>query len=69
MLPVLIGGAVGAAGIIQGLHWRSTGSSDGLSEMENRLRIVGEENDLLRRENDSLRSIAQGGGEVAVPQE
>lgn len=40
-----------------------------MSELENRLRIVGEENELLRRENESLRSIAQGGGEVAVPQE
>jgi hypothetical protein len=69
LLPVLIGGAVGAAGIIQGLHWRSTGSLDGASEMQNRLRIVGEENELLRRENESLRSLAQGGGEVAVPQE
>lgn len=37
--------------------------------MENRLRMVREENDLLKRENESLRSLAQGGGEVAVPQE
>lgn len=28
-----------------------------------------EENELLKRENESLRSLAQGGGEMAVPQE
>lgn len=31
--------------------------------------MVTEENDILKRENESLRSLAQGGGELAVPQE
>lgn len=69
LLPVLIGGAVGAAGIIQGLQWRRLGSPDEIAGLENQLRIAGEEVEILRRENESLRSLAQGGGEVSVPQE
>lgn len=57
------------AGILQGLHWRSSGNSADLAGLENQLRIAGEENEMLRRENESLRSLAQGGGELAVPQE
>ena len=38
-------------------------------DLENQLRIAGEENEMLQRENESLRSLAQGGGELAVPQE
>ncbi len=68
-LPWLLGAVIGAAGILQGLHWRSVASGTGLSEMQNQLRIASEENALLKRENESLRSLAQGGGEVAVPQE
>jgi hypothetical protein len=33
------------------------------------LRLAQEENQRLQRENESLRSLAQGGGELAVPQE
>ncbi|MES2439483.1 MAG: hypothetical protein V4584_10470 [Verrucomicrobiota bacterium] len=69
LLPWLLGGAVGAAGILQGLHWRSTSTGGGLPEIEARLRAAEEENGMLRRENESLRSLAQGGGELAVPQE
>jgi hypothetical protein len=69
ILPWLIGGAVGFGGILQGLHWRSTSAVDSQFESEERLRIVIEENEMLRRENESLRSLAQGGGEVAVQQE
>jgi hypothetical protein len=69
LLPWLLGGAVGAAGILQGLHWRSSGTDADRSELENQLRIAGEENAMLKRENESLRSLAQGGGEMAVPQE
>ncbi len=57
------------AGILQGLHWRSSGGAADLSGLENQLRIAGEENEMLKRENESLRSLAQGGGEQAVPQE
>ena len=69
LLPWLLGGVIGAAGILQGLHWRSSAGTADLAELENQLRIAGEENEMLRRENDSLRSLAQGGGELAVPQE
>lgn len=60
---------MGAGGILQGLHWRSTNTGAELEALENQLRIAGEENEMLRRENESLRSLAQGGGELAVPQE
>lgn len=69
LLPLLLGGAVGLGGILQGLHWRSVASSPGIADLEAQLRIATEENDLLKRENQSLRSLAQGGGELAVPRE
>ncbi|RYD23485.1 MAG: hypothetical protein EOP88_04040 [Verrucomicrobiaceae bacterium] len=70
MLPWLLGGAVGAAGIMQGLHWRSTAAPQGdVAGLEKQLRIATEENEMLKRENESLRSLAQGGGELSVPQE
>ena len=69
ILPWLLGGVVGAAGILQGLHWKSAGNNDDFSVLENQLRLAVEENAMLTRENQSLRSLAQGGGELAVPQE
>jgi len=69
LLSWLVGGAVGLGGILHGLHWRATSGSAELTEIQNQLRIAHEENDLLKRENESLRSLAQGGGELAVPQE
>lgn len=66
ILPWLLGAALGAAGWIQGSHWRSTSPAAGDGELESK--IVGLENEiaLLKRENESLRSLAQGGGEVHV---
>lgn len=69
LLPLLLGAAVGAGGIIQGLHWRRAAGPAGAEELENQLRIATEENAALKRENESLRSLAQGGGEMPVPQE
>ncbi len=69
LLPLLLGGAVGIGGILQGLHWRSTNSNAGLADLETQLRIATEENAMLKRENESLRSLAQGGGEVQVTPE
>jgi hypothetical protein len=69
LLPLLLGGAAGLGGILQGLHWRSSASATGLAELETQLRIATEENEMLKRENASLRSLAQGGGELAVPRE
>lgn len=69
LLPWLLGGAVGLGGLLQGLHWKSVASSAGLADLETQLRIATEENEMLKRENESLRSLAQGGGELAVPRE
>jgi hypothetical protein len=69
LLPWLLGGAVGLGGILQGLHWKSTSSATNLAELETQLRIATEENAMLKRENESLRSLAQGGGELSVPRE
>lgn len=66
---MLVGGAIGLGGIIQGVHWRSLARSSGIADLETQLRLATEENELLKRENASLRSLAQGGGEVAVPRE
>ena len=62
-----MGAAIGVGGILQGLHWRSLG--EGPAGQEDRLKILLEENALLKRENESLRSLAQGGGEVSVSTE
>lgn len=69
LLFLLAGGAIGAGGILQGLQWRTAGRPGGTVALEEQLRLVTEENEILRRENESLRSLAQGGGEVAVPQD
>lgn len=69
MLPWLLGAAIGAGGLLQGLHWRSQSPSAAVEVLENQLRMVTEENQILHRENESLRSLAQGGGEMPVPQE
>ncbi len=68
LLPILLGVAVGAGGIFQGLSWRSTRSATDLADLETQLQLATEENALLQRENESLRSLAQGGGSLAVPQ-
>ena len=67
VLPWILGGVVGLGGILQGLHWRSAAVSSGNADLETQLRMAREENEILKRENESLRSLAQGGGEVSVP--
>jgi hypothetical protein len=69
LLPWIIGGAIGAGGLLQGLHWKSSAKSAGGADLETQLQLALEENELLKRENESLRSLAQGGGEMAVPPE
>jgi hypothetical protein len=69
LLPWLLGGTVALGGILQGLHWRSAANSTGVAELEQQLLIATEENALLKRENQALRSLAQGGGEVPAPRE
>jgi hypothetical protein len=65
MLPVLVGTAIGAAGWMQG----SRGGGAGAAGIARQLEITEEQVAMLERENASLRSLAQGGGEVAVPPE
>lgn len=69
LLPWLLGGAIGVGGILQGLSWRSSSAQGDVTELKEQLRILTDENEILQRENESLRSLAQGGGELAVPQE
>ncbi len=65
LLPVLLGAAVGAAGWIQG----SRGGGAGAAGLVRQLEIAEQQVTMLERENASLRSLAQGGGAVAVPPE
>lgn len=65
LLPVLVGTAIGAAGWMQG----SRGGGGGAAGIARQLEIAEEQVAMLERENASLRSLAQGGGEVAVPPE
>ena len=60
---------MGLGGILQGLHWRSAAVNAGTESAANRLRAANEEIAMLKRENESLRSLTQGGGEIAVPRE
>lgn len=69
VLPWLLGGAIGAAGLIQGMHWRSSAPREGAEDAEGRITALENEIAMLRRENESLRSLAQGGGELHVAPE
>lgn len=66
LLPWLLGAALGAAGLLQGLHWRSSAPAGADDDRESRIVALENELSLLKRENESLRSLAQGGGEVHV---
>jgi hypothetical protein len=69
ILAFLLGGAIGAGGILQGLHWRATRVPTDSAELKGQLRGANEELELLRRENESLRAIAHGSGGLSVPPE
>ncbi len=69
ILFILIGGAIGAGGILQGLHWKSSRAPAEMKELDSQVRTAREEIVMLKRENESLRSLAQGGGELSVPRE
>jgi hypothetical protein len=66
ILPWLLGAAVGAAGLLQGLHWRAAAPATGSDEAEGKIIALENEIALLKRENESLRSLAQGGGDFHV---
>jgi hypothetical protein len=69
LLPWLIGAAVGTAGWLQGLQWRNAAAAVQSDDLEGQITALENEVALLKRENESLRSLAQGGGEVAVAPE
>lgn len=69
ILSLLLGGAIGAAGILQGMHWKATRAPVDQVALAKQLRDANQEIEILRRENESLRSLAQGGGELSVPRE
>lgn len=69
LLPILLGGAVGAGGILQGLHWRNAATEANSEELRGQITALENEIETLRTENQSLRSLVQGGGEVQVSPE
>lgn len=68
LLPLLIGGAIAAAGWMQGLQWKQ-GTSAGESVDSVEVVALQQQVDQLTKENEMLRSLAQGGGEFSVPPE
>lgn len=69
LLPVLVGLAVGAGGILQGLHWRGAAGAGGEGGVDTQLRMAVEENAVLKREIETLRAQVGGGAMLAVPEE
>ena len=69
LLAWLLGAAIGVGGLLQGLHWSRSGAGPNAADLSDELRLARQELAALKRENESLRSLAQGGGEFAVPQE
>ncbi|MEK7948914.1 hypothetical protein [Luteolibacter soli] len=69
LLPWLLGAAIGTAGWMQGLQWRNSAKAAEGDDSSGRITALENEVDLLKRENESLRSLSQGGGEVKVPQD
>ncbi len=68
LLPILLGAAIAAAGWMQGLQWRQdSGAAQSVDSVE--LVALQQQVDQLTRENEALRSLAQGGGEFSVPPE
>ncbi len=69
LLTLLIGAALGVGGWMIRAEKSPRSGSLSMEGLENQLRIAQEEIEMLSQENASLRSLAQGGGEVSVPQE
>lgn len=66
-LVMLIGAAVGAAGWMQGIHWKRTAKAEAADPVE--LAALQQKVDALEAENEKLRSLTQGGGEFSIPPE
>lgn len=69
LLSLLVGAAVATGGILQGLQWKIAASAAADSDSQGQIIALENEVDMLKRENESLRSLAQGGGEIKVPNE
>jgi|688.fasta_scaffold15289_5 hypothetical protein len=69
LLTLLIGAALGAGGWLYRGHYSFGQGSASTEDLVNQLRLAQEDIELLSQENASLRSLAQGGGAVSVPQE
>lgn len=66
LLFALAGVALGIGGLAQGWYWKNTvGQTVNLDDAA-KADVYRKEIDLLKRENESLRSLAQGGGDVSV---
>lgn len=68
LLPLLIGAALAAAGWMQGLSWKNQATA---VDQDDSVEVVAlqQQVDQLVRENQTLRSLAQGGGDFSVPPE
>lgn len=69
LLSILIGAAIGAGGWMVGHQESRKGNGAASDDLRSQLHNAQEQVAMLEKENISLRSLAQGGGEVAVPQE
>jgi len=69
LLPILIGAALGAGGWMVGRKESRRGNGASSNDLRDQFRDTQEQVAMLEKENASLRSLAQGGGEVSVPQE
>ena len=68
ILPLLLGGALAAAGWLQGGKWRQEATGPSAAEQVE-ITALQQQVDQLTQENQALRSMAQGGGEFSVPPE
>lgn len=69
LLPWLLGGALAAGGVLQGLHWRSLADGAGQDAWEAKLRAKDEQIAELKRRIESLEQGGGSGREVSVPPE
>ncbi len=69
LLSILVGAAVAAGGILQGLQWKNAAATAAEDDLQGQITSLENELGMLKRENESLRSLAQGGGEIKVPNE
>ncbi len=67
ILTCLFIGAIGAAGILNGLYEKTRRAPADAIKLESRLSYANEEIAMLKRENESLRSLAHGGGKITAP--